>query len=133
MSQSGNSNQPSGMSSFPLPIRIVVYPSEDTPGSLIAHCLELDLVGEDTTLEGAVLELFENIAAQVAACAENEARLYFPAPQSVSKKYLHAREKGTKIPNEMMVRIMRRVIGEEQIDTIVATRQVKEDYLSAPA
>lgn len=133
MREVDDSNHSTRMSSFPLPIRIVVYPSENTPGYLIAHCLELDLVGENKTLEGAVLELIENIAAQVAACMENEARLYFPAPQSVAEKYLRAKEKGTKIPDEMIKRIMKRIIGNEQIDTIVATKQVKEDYLLAPS
>ena len=132
MREFDDSNHSTRMSSFPLPIRIVVYPSEDTSGYLIAHCLELDLLGEDKTLEGAVSELLENIAAQVAACMENEARLYFPAPQSIAEKYLHAREKGTKIPDEMMRRILRRVTGDEQIDTIVATKQVREDFLLAP-
>lgn len=133
MKEVGDSNHSTRMSTFPLPIRIVVYPSEDTSGYLIAHCLELDLVGENRTLEGAVLELIENIAAQVAACTENEARLYFPAPQSVAEKYLHAREKGTKIPDEIIERIIKRTIGGERIDTIVATKQVREDYLLAPA
>jgi len=133
MREVDDSNYNTGMNGFALPIRVVVYPSEDTPGQLIAHCLELDLVGENKTLEGAVLELFENIALQVVACTENEARLYFPAPQSIAEKYLQAKEKGTKIPDEMIQRIVKRITGNEQIDTIVATKQVKEDCLLAPA
>ena len=97
MRQINNSNQPLRTSSFPLPIRIVVYPSDGNPGYLTAHCLELDLVGEDVSLEGAILELFGNIDAQVTACEKYDARLYMPSPEWVSDRYLTAKEHGTKI------------------------------------
>ncbi len=127
MRQIDSSNQPSRRSCFPIPIRIVVYPSDESPGYLTAHCLELDLVGEDITLGGAVLELIENIAAQVMACEEHDARLYVPAPAWVSDRYLVAKEHGTKIPDELMERVIAQVTGE-RIDDIFMTERVTEDY-----
>jgi len=126
-----DSNERSGLSNFPIPIRIVVYPSEDTSRSLIAHCLELDIIGEDATLEGALRELFENIAAQIEACNGYNARLYFPAPASVSEKYLTAKVRGREIPDEMIQRIMQGIAGREEVDSVFATEQVREDYLLA--
>ena len=110
----------------------MVYPSDDSPGHLTAHCLELDLIGEGTSLESAVLELFENIAAQVTACEEYDARLYLPAPEWVSERYLAAKEHGAKIPDEIMERVTARITGE-RIDDILVTKQVREDYKLVPA
>lgn len=121
----------SGMSSFPLPIRIVVYPSDDDPGYLIAHCLELDVIGMGKTLEGAVLELFENIAEQADACEENATRIYFPAPEWVGERFLYAMRCGRRIPDELMDRVLSRIASD--VDRIVATEEVTEDHLLAPA
>lgn len=131
MNNSESPNPHSGMSDFPLPIRIVVYPSEDTPGYLVAHCLEFDLIGMGLNLEEAMIKLVENMAAQSEACEENETRIYFPAPEWVSGKYLHAKTYGRKIPEELIERVLRTVTNN--VETVVATGEVTEDHLLAPA
>ncbi len=131
MDDTGSPNRHSRTSTFPLPFRVVVYPSDERPGYLTAHCLELDLVGEGRNLEGAVAELFENIAAQIEACEDNDARLYFPSPEWVGEKFLHAQRYGRKIPDEIIQRIVSK--GTNDVDRIVATGEITEEHLLAHA
>ncbi|RKY04567.1 MAG: hypothetical protein DRP66_11560, partial [Planctomycetota bacterium] len=66
--------------------RACVYPSPDAKGLLVAHCLELDLIGEGATPQEAVVELKQAIELQIEAC-KSLSQLFFPAPAYVWQKY----------------------------------------------
>ena len=57
--------------------RACVYPSSDEKGRFIAHCLELDVIGEGGSVEEAMNELLEAIDAQMEACEETGAQVCF--------------------------------------------------------
>lgn len=86
--------------------RAVVYPSEFDQRYFTAHCLELDVIGQDRTLEGAVAQLLEAIETQLMNCAETGAQFEFWAPGMVWYKYENARRANRKIPDELMDRII---------------------------
>lgn len=120
--------------------RVVAYPSTDTPDLIVAHCLELNLVGTGDTLEDAVSELLGNIEAQIAFCAEHNAELLCPAPKSVWDKYRKALHANLKIPVDLAEKI-RSNGGKKasspkthflnRIDRIVATKRVFDACLAS--
>lgn len=86
--------------------RVCVYPSEFDRSFFTAHCLELDVIGQDRTLEGAVAQLLEAIETQLINCEETGAQFEFWAPGMVWYKYENARRTNRKIPDELMDRII---------------------------
>ena len=86
--------------------RAVVYPSEFDRSYFTAHCLELDVIGQDKTLGGAIAQLLEAIETQLMTCAETGAQFEFWAPGIVWYKYEKARRDKRKIPDELMERII---------------------------
>jgi hypothetical protein len=81
---------------------IVVYPSIETVGNFTAHCLNMDVVGEDSTVEGAVSELLEAIEAALDAAIEHDALPPREAPQEIWEKL----SKAMPLPAELVERII---------------------------
>ena len=131
-------NKPAPMA---LLFRICVYPSEHEKGLYTAHCLELDLIGEDKTFEGAIELLLEAIETQVSIHQRENSQLFFPAPDFVWQRYNQARIAKRKIPEELTDRIFARAnrrLGyslesgvNKRIENIVATKQVLDECLAA--
>ena len=118
--------------------RIVIYPCPDSSGHYISHCLELDIIGQDSSIEGAVSELLENIETQYESCQDTTAQFQFPAPPIVWQKYNQARMSRRKLPQELMDRIFdnaNRRLGHvtplpaQRIDRILATRSIFDECL----
>ena len=82
---------------------IVVYPSEfEDIGRLTAHCLNLDLVADDNTLEGALTKLLETIEVQLDAAEQYHADPFRSAPQ----KYWDILALAKPVPRELTERIV---------------------------
>ncbi len=66
---------------------IVVYPSEfDDIGRFTAHCLNMDLIADDDTVEGAILKLLETIEVQLDAAEVHAAYPMRSAPEEYWEK-----------------------------------------------
>lgn len=82
---------------------IVVYPSElDDVGQFTAHCLNLDVVADDETVEGAVLKLLELIEVKLDAAEEFQADPFDRAPE----KYWEMLGRAQELPAELIDRII---------------------------
>ena len=123
--------------------RICVYPSQFDKDYYTAHCLELDVMGQDKSVEGAVSELLQVIESQLEACQETGSQLQFFAPPGVWRKYDQAKKARRKIPDELMDRIIaqaNRRLGYKEpldigrrVDYIVGTKEVMDECLAALA
>ena len=83
---------------------IVVYPSElDDVGRFTAHCLNVDVVADDDTIEGAVLNLLELIEVKLDASEEFQADPFDRAPE----KYWQLLGQAQKLSPELIERIVR--------------------------
>ena len=76
--------------------RACVYPSPDIKGAFVAHCLELDLIGEGKTPKKAIIELMQAIEIQIEAC-KSPSQLFFPAPAFVWQQFKQAHNAGRAI------------------------------------
>jgi len=114
--------------------RICVYPSQYDKSYFTAHCLELDIFGQDKTVEGAVGELLQLIENQIEVCEETGA---------VWQKYERAKKAKHKLPDELIDRIISQAnrhlgfveplnIGR-RIDYIVGTKEVMDECQAALA
>ncbi len=91
-----------------LNLNFLIYPCEENPGRYVAHCLELDIVAVEDSIDEAIIllkelvdDLFESAAKDGAlekvfrsaprkywrmlACAEP-----YPAPSRVTRRRIHA-------------------------------------------
>ena len=128
-----------GKKTFPksLSFRVCVYQSGVERDSFNAHCLELDIIGQDKNLEGAVSELLHLIENQLEVCEKTGAQLQFFAPPNVWQKYEQAKKAKRKIPDELMDRIIgkaNRRLGSDRafdlgrrVDYIVGTKEVMDE------
>lgn len=86
-----------------VPFPIVVYPSEDSGmGIFTAHCLNLDIIADDDTVEGAISTLLELIDLQLSASEAHCADPFCRAPEEYWEKFRSA----ARIPNELADRII---------------------------
>ena len=120
--------------------RACIYPADFDSSYFTAHCLELDLMGQDKTLAGAVAQLLEAIETQLNTCMETGAQFECWAPSHVWFKYSHAKKANRTIPAELLERIVNaanRRIGYESpvnIDTMTAdTPEVYSQCQAVPA
>jgi hypothetical protein len=82
---------------------IVIYPSEDKEGGrFTAHCLNMDVIADDNSIEGAVSDLLENIEATLDAAQKYNANPFKDAPKEYWKKL----ESAKKLPRELTERII---------------------------
>jgi pyruvate-formate lyase len=113
--------------------RALIYPSEHDASYFIAHCLELDVIGRDRSIEGAIAQLLEAIETQLIACSENKAQLEFWAPGMIWYRYEQARRAGRKIADELLERIIKQAnqrLGYESpinLDSIAGTEEVMDE------
>lgn len=89
-----------------LPLRVCIYKDKDFKSMFIAHCLELNVIGDGESVEEAVSNLLEAIEVQIEACRENGSELLFPAPPRVVRMYINARKAGRKLCGELVERIV---------------------------
>ena len=111
--------------------RACVYPSPDIKGFFVAHCLELDLIGEGKTPEKAIIELMQAIEIQIEAC-ENPSQLFFPAPASVWQRFKQARHAGRAILNRIVKQATQKTSQLGYIPTfqnVAATNTVPQQYV----
>ena len=97
-----------GSSAFPKSLSVFIYPETKGDG-YIAQCLELDIIGMDKSVEGALGELMELIDIQLEACEKTGASFRFRSPESDWDRYKRAQESGTKVPLEIIERIVNEV------------------------
>ena len=83
---------------------IVVYPSEHGDISrFTAHCLNLDIIADDDSLQGALSRLLESIEEQLDAAEENGVDPIQLAP----RRYWEMLGRARRIPSELMDRVIR--------------------------
>ncbi len=124
---------------FRMPIqfqfRVVIYPSNEKKNSFIAHCLELDVMGQGKSIEGAVSELLEIIEVQIENSKANKIEPFFPAPKEIWQIYQKARESKRQLPSELMERIITNAnkrLGKHlpAIDIVVPSEQIPDEMLT---
>lgn len=92
------------MRTITLKFPIVVYPSEDSGmGAYTAHCLNLDVLADHDTVEGALVQLLEVIECQLDAAEEFGADPFRRAPEEYWKKLGSARE----LSKELVERVVK--------------------------
>jgi len=84
---------------------IVVYPSEASDaGAYTAHCLNLDIVADDDTVEGALDKMLDAIEAKLDATDE-----YFVDPiQIAPRQYWDKLGSAIPVPPELKDRVVRK-------------------------
>jgi len=119
--------------------RVCVYPSGFDSRYFTAHCLELDVIGQDRTLQGAIAQLLEAIESQLETCIETGSQFECWAPGIVWYKYEQARKANRRVPDELTERIINeanRRLGYEssiKIDSIAGTQEVIDECQAAHA
>ena len=112
--------------------RACVYPSPDINNLFVAHCLELDLIGEGSTPRESIVELIQAIELQIKAC-KSASQFFFPAPGEVWRKYKQAKNAGRVILQriiEQAVRTTSRLDYAPHFENVVATSAVPKEYVS---
>lgn len=113
--------------------RACLYPSNDIAGYYVAHCLELDLIGEGPTPKDALIELIQAIELQIAECGNNS-EFFFPAPNEIWQQYSRAINAGRVI----MQRIVRQAFNGiapsharyiPRFENVVATSSVPKQFI----
>jgi hypothetical protein len=88
---------------IPLHFPIVIYPSEDDQGGqYTAHCLNMDLIADNDTVEGAVSKLLETVEAALEAARKHNANPFRDAPREYWDKLAEAQP----LPTELRERIL---------------------------
>lgn len=83
--------------------QFVIYESDDdTVGAYIAHCLNMDVLADDDTVEGAVSNLLETIEVTLEMAGKHSASLFRDAPRKYWDMYASAQQ----LPAELMERIV---------------------------
>lgn len=112
--------------------RACLYQSQDVLGVFVAHCLELDLIGEGTSPEKAIVELIQAMEIQIENC-DNFSQFLFPAPASVWKRYKDSINAGRVV----LARIVEKALHElpdltyiPNFETIAATSAIPREYIA---
>lgn len=119
--------------------RACIYPSQFDRQYFTAHCLELDVIGQDKTLEGAIAQLLEAIETQLKVCIETNAQFERWAPGDVWYIYEQAKKAKRKVSAELLERIIEqanRRLGYESpinLDSIAGTEEFGEVMEEWPA
>lgn len=125
------------MPKFPrsMSFRICVYPSDETRFAVVAHCLELDVIGTGNSVQAALEELLELIELQFKACSKHNAQLIFPAQDSVWQMYTMAVEAKRRVPPELVEKVVanaNKSFGHPAplLDNVMATHDLPAEYLA---
>jgi len=91
------------MRAMQVPVVFVVYPSEfGDMKRFTAHCLNLDVIADDETVEGAFSNLLETVEHTIEVCEEHNANPFKDAP----KEYWDKLKRAQSIPKEMAERVI---------------------------
>ena len=115
--------------------RACVYPSSDIDGLFVAHCLELDLIGEGPTPREAIVELIQAIELQIEAC-KSPSQFFFPAPAGVWQKYKQAKHAGRIILEPIVEEALKRTSRlnyAPHFENVAASSAVPDKYVSVAA
>lgn len=110
--------------------RTCLYPSSDRKG-FVAHCLELDLIGEGKTPQKALIELIEAIEIQIKAC-DSPSQFYFFAPEAIWQKYKKAQDAKRVIMQRIVKNAFKQIATYGYVpnfDKVVATHAVPDQYV----
>ena len=108
------------MRQFTMQFPIVIYPSEDDNiGRYTAHCLNMDLLADDETIEGAVSKLLETIEVQLDAAEQFNSDPFNKAPV----EYWHRLGQGRELASELTDRIIANANKRHGNGTIDVRRQ----------
>jgi len=118
-------------------LRACLYPSPDVQGLYVAHCLELDLIGEGKTPKEAMIELIEAIELQIEACEHFGSLFAFPAPPIVWLRYKQAKNAGRAIMQRIVKQAQKEYAQKGNVvpefDNVLATNTVPEEYCAVLA
>ncbi len=115
--------------------RVCIYPSPDIEGFFVAHCLELDLIGEGKNPQKAIAELIEAIELQIEACQETGSQFFFPAPAWVWHRYGQAKNAGRIILQRIVEKAQQTTSSRlghlnAKFENVVGTSAVPQEYLA---
>jgi hypothetical protein len=111
--------------------RACIYHSEGVPGNFVAHCLELDLIGEGVNPLDAIKELTDAIEIQLESCT-TLSQVFFPAPDEIWKKYKQNAERA--ILKRIILKARRTTPStayRPNFEKITATSSVPKEYVQA--
>ena len=111
--------------------RACIYPSPDVDGIFVAHCLELDLIGEGSTPKNAIVELLHAIELQIESC-ESSSQFFFMAPGEIWRKYKNAIDSGRVILQRIVDQAVSNTRAHQYIphlQNVGATSGVPKEYL----
>jgi predicted RNase H-like HicB family nuclease len=116
--------------------RVLVYPSPDKKNAFVAHCLELDVIGQGKSVEAAVGELLEVIEIQIENSKSQKVDPFFPAPKEIWETYQRAKETKRQLSPELMDRIIENAnkqLGHRRpiLDMVVPSQQIPDEMLTA--
>ncbi len=87
-------------------LRAIIYPNPDDDESWLAHCLEMDLLGDGETVEEAIEDLLRAISGQIRH-AKGPDQIFFPAPREIWAMLTKCKP----LPNELVLRAVRNALG----------------------
>ena len=91
------------MSRLALRFALIIYPSEEQDvGRYTAHCLNMDLLADDDTVEGAVSNLLEAVEAALDGATKYNADAFSEAPQ----RYWDMMAAAQELPRELLEQII---------------------------
>jgi hypothetical protein len=111
--------------------RVCVYPSEDIKGYFVAHCLELDIIGEGATPLDAIIELTKAIDIQLESCT-TLSQFFFPAPDEIWQKY--EQNSGRVILQKIVEQALNAMPSADflpHFEKVVATNAVPDVFVKA--
>jgi len=111
--------------------RACLYASPDIKGYFVAHCLELDVIGEGSKPEKAIIELIQAIELQIENCTDFS-QFLFPAPASVWKRYKDSRNAGRAVLRRILDEAFQELpelTHKPTFENIGATRAIPSQYV----
>ena len=109
--------------------RICVYPSDETRHRLVAHCLELDVIGTGDSVQEALETCVELIEVQINAAREFGTQLLFSAPRHVWAKYQDSRSRSKRIRSELIDRVLSRTEAPF-VETVLPSSDLPPEYMA---
>ena len=112
--------------------RACLYPSPDIEGYFVAHCLELDVIGEGDTPEKAIVELIQAIEIQIENC-KNVTQFLFPAPAFVWKRYKDSVNAGRAILKRIVEQAMEELPQSDYtpyFENVGASSTIPQEYVT---
>jgi hypothetical protein len=117
----------------PVKFYVVVYPSESKDvGTYTAHCLNMDVLADDNSVEGAVSKLLSTVEATLEFAASHNANPFRDAPA----EYWELLGKARHLPTTLMERIVtsanRRPDAKKRLINVAEDCEVREILVLAP-